>query len=194
MALRASYEIAVIIILSLIFTPVSAILQNAPSSTVDLLPVSTETIPYSIKFVIPSPNQIHSDQIMDQINGPGGDILFATSFGLSTFNGTWSTRHASLDNISQGLMDDYVTAVEFDQDGNLWIGYSGGIQIYNGLYYQVIRDQQLLKDHESMISSAGMMICGSPRASRVFTVSAMVNGHGSSQCPKTGRVFMKSTV
>ncbi|MFA6129316.1 MAG: two-component regulator propeller domain-containing protein [Bacteroidales bacterium] len=83
---------------------------------------------------------------MDQINSPNGDVLIATSFGLSTFNGTWSTRHVNLDNISEGLMDNFITAVEFDHRGNLWIGYSGGIQIYNGVYYQVIRDQPLLKD------------------------------------------------
>ncbi len=146
MASRASYKIAVIIIVSLIFSPVSAILQNAPSFTGDSLSGSPPAVPYTIKFFIPSTNQIHSDQIMDQINGPDGDVLFATSFGLSTFNGTWRTRHANLDNISRGLMDDYVTAIEFDPNGNLWIGYSGGIQIYNGVYYQVIRDQQLLKD------------------------------------------------
>jgi ligand-binding sensor domain-containing protein len=43
-------------------------------------------------------------------------------------------------------MDDFITAIEFDHKGNLWLGYSGGIQIYNGVYYQTIRDQQLLKD------------------------------------------------
>jgi ligand-binding sensor domain-containing protein len=43
-------------------------------------------------------------------------------------------------------MSDFVTAIEFDGDGNLWIGSPGGIQIYNGVYYQVIKDQQLLKD------------------------------------------------
>jgi ligand-binding sensor domain-containing protein len=83
---------------------------------------------------------------MDQINDPNGDVVLATSYGLSTFDGTWSTRHINSDNISQGLMDDFITAVEYDHQGRLWIGYSGGIQIFNGVYYQVIRDQQLLKD------------------------------------------------
>jgi ligand-binding sensor domain-containing protein len=89
---------------------------------------------------------IHSDQINDQINGFNGDVIFGTSFGLSTFNGTWNTRHRNRNNISEGLMDDYITAVEFDNRGRLWIGYSGGIQIYNGNYYESIRDQQLLKE------------------------------------------------
>lgn len=146
MASRASYEIALIIIVCLIFFPVSALPQNDTSSDAESITTNSQTLPYTIKLFIPSQNQVHSDQIKDQINGPDGDVLIATSFGLSTFNGTWSTRHTNLNNISQGLMDDFITAVEFDYQGNLWLGYSGGIQIYNGNYYQVIRDQQLLKE------------------------------------------------
>jgi ligand-binding sensor domain-containing protein len=85
---------------------------------------------------------------MNLINGPDKSVIIATSFGLSTYynNGTWVTRHMNMDNISEGLMNDYITAVEYDADGNLWIGYSKGIQINKGTYYQVIRDQELLKD------------------------------------------------
>ena len=99
-----------------------------------------------ITLFIPSPNMIHSDQILDMISTPEGGVLFGTSFGLSAYNGTWSTRHINRDNISEGLMDEFITAVEYDSNGNLWTGYSGGIQIYDGQYYQTIRDQQLLKD------------------------------------------------
>ena len=146
MASRASYEIAVIFIVFLFFLPVSALPQNGTSSANESITTSSQTLPYTIKLFTPSSNQIHSDQVMDLINSPNGNVLIATAFGLSTFNGTWSTRHINLNNISQGLMDDYITAVEFDHKGNLWIGYSGGIQIYNGAYYQSIRDQQLLKN------------------------------------------------
>jgi ligand-binding sensor domain-containing protein len=102
--------------------------------------------PFSITLFTPSEGMIHSDQILDTINTPQAGVLFATTYGLSMYNGTWSTRHINHDNISEGLMDDYITAVEYDHDGNLWIGYSGGIQIYNGVYYQTLRDQQLFKD------------------------------------------------
>ena len=146
MASRASYEIAIIIIVFLVFFPVSALQQNDTSLIGKPTATSSQTLPYSIKLFIPTQNEVHSDEIKDQINFPNGDVLIATAFGLSTFNGTWSTRHTHLNNISAGLMDDYITAVEFDHKGNLWIGYSGGIQIYNGDYYQVIRDQQLLKE------------------------------------------------
>jgi ligand-binding sensor domain-containing protein len=89
---------------------------------------------------------IHNDKILDQINTPGRDVLFGTSSGLSLYNGTWSTRHINRNNISEGLMDDFITSIEYDPEGNLWIGYSGGIQIYNGIYYLTLRDQQLFKD------------------------------------------------
>jgi len=91
---------------------------------------------------------IHSNQITDMVRGPDGEVVIGTSFGLSTYNGTWSTRHITHDNISEGLMDDYITAVEYDRNGSLWIGYAEGLQIYNGKYYETIRDQQLLKNME----------------------------------------------
>ena len=146
MASRARYEIAVIFLIFLIFYPVSAVQQDNTSFPGESIPTGSQTVPYTITLFIPSANQVHSDQIKDQINSPNGDVIIATAYGLSSFNGTWSTRHINRDNLSQGLMDDYITAIEFDHLENLWLGYSGGIQIYNGVYYQVIRDQQLLKE------------------------------------------------
>jgi hypothetical protein len=145
MAPRAISELVVFVIILFLVPAVGAVLQNVtePASTPE---PSLQTSLYTIKLFIPSPKQIHSDQIKDLVNGPGGDVIIATAFGLSTFNGTWSTRFTNRDNISQGLMDDYITAVEFDHLGNLWLGYSGGLQIYNGVDYTSIRDQQLLKE------------------------------------------------
>lgn len=101
---------------------------------------------YEIRLFIPDRDQIHSDQVNDATNGKSGEVLFATRFGLSAFNGTWSTRHVNRgDNITDGLLDDFITCLEYDHDGRLWIGYPGGIQIYNGAVYYTIRDQQLLK-------------------------------------------------
>jgi ligand-binding sensor domain-containing protein len=139
-------HISFLIVFILVF---STIAQALPPETYGLTGNTTTPGlpgPFHITLFIPSPNMIHSDQVLDQVNTPEGGVLFGTSFGLSLFNGTWSTRHINRDNISEGLMDEYVTAVEYDHDGNLWIGYSGGIQIYNGVYYRTIRDQQLLKD------------------------------------------------
>lgn len=145
MARAGNSRFTVLFFIVLFLSPVTAASENlSVSATTGIIPAPSTT--ESIRLFIPTARMIHSDQINDQINGPGGDVIFGTSFGLSTFNGTWSTRHQDLNNISQGLMDDYITAVEFDHLARLWIGYSGGIQIYNGNYYESIRDQQLLKE------------------------------------------------
>lgn len=89
---------------------------------------------------------IHSDQIKGAVNGKDGAVLIATAYGLSAYNGSWSTRHVIRGNVSEGLLDDFVTALGYDPSGNLWIGYGGGLQIFNGATYQTIRNQQVLKD------------------------------------------------
>jgi len=143
---RARSEIAFFLIFILILSPVTSVSLNASEPADDTGAAGQQTALYTITLFSPRSEEIHSDQIKDQVNARNGDVLLATSFGLSTFNGTWSTRHVNRNNISQGLMDDFITAVEYDHAGNLWIGYSGGIQIFNGVYYQSIRDQQLLKE------------------------------------------------
>jgi len=144
MALPANSRFAVLFLIFLCITPApAATLNSSISNATAFIQQSTQT---TVRLFIPTGDMIHSDQINDQINGFNGDVIFGTSFGLSTYNGTWSTRHRDRNNISQGLMDDYITSVEFDNQERLWIGYSGGIQIYNGNYYESIRDQQLLKE------------------------------------------------
>ena len=145
MAPPANSRIPILLLVLAFMVPVSAgqtnITQTSPDATSTIRPV-----PYTIALFIPKSTQIHSNQVTDLVSGPGGDVVIGTSFGLSTYNGTWSTRHMTLGNVSEGLLDDFITAVEFDRDGNLWIGYPDGIQIYDGRYYRTIRDQQLLKD------------------------------------------------
>ena len=124
-------------------------MTTADDNTTVPVPAAEDTVEkdsYTIRLFIPTQRMIHSDQINDLISGAHGETIIGTSFGLSTYNGSWSTRHRNLNNISEGLMDDYITAVELDGEGNLWIGYSGGIQIYDGRTYRSIRDQQLLKE------------------------------------------------
>ena len=147
MAQPGPFKIFLLFLIVLLVVPSSAdpapIISPSPEVTQPNSPV-----PYTITLFIPSPNTISSTQIMDLINdfNSSGDVLIATSYGLSTYNGTWLTQHMNYNNISEGLMDDFITSIEYDRNGSLWIGYSKGIQIYNGHYYQVIRDQQLLKD------------------------------------------------
>lgn len=68
--------------------------------------------------------------------------------GFSVFNGSWETRHLNRSDPSSGLLDDYVTALAYDPDGRLWIGYPGGIQIYDGKTYLPVTDAGLLKSLE----------------------------------------------
>lgn len=139
--------VLVLIAAALLVLPVIAEGAPYPENLSGPAPESPQT-PYTISLFIPTASMIHSTQIMDMVNVPNttGEVVIATSFGLSTYNGTWSTRHMTLDNQSEGILDDYVTAVEYDPSGNLWIGYPEGLQIYDGRYYQTIRDQQLLKN------------------------------------------------
>jgi ligand-binding sensor domain-containing protein len=144
MASHTRSELFLCLLLLLFLVPVAAgaeIATKTPSSPDD-------QYHGAIHLFIPEAGAIHSTQITDIINGPQGEVLVATAFGLSTYNGSWSTRHVNRNNISAGLMDDYVTALEFDSAGNLWIGFGDGIQIYNGHDYTVIQDQELLKSLE----------------------------------------------
>jgi hypothetical protein len=147
MALRANSELAIIFFLFILIATVAvSALQQVSDSTTNAGVNGNPA--YTIKLFTPASNSIHSVQITDITNGLNGDVLFATSFGLSDYNGMWSTRHLDRENISEGIMNDFVTAVEYDGNRNLWIGYSGGLQIYNGAYYQSILDPQLLKSTE----------------------------------------------
>jgi ligand-binding sensor domain-containing protein len=145
MVQTANSDIFLFLIVLLLLIPVTAGEDNS-SHSVAASASTDPRAPYTIQLFIPTQKMIHSDQINDLTSGPGGETIIGTSFGLSTYNGSWSTRHRNLNNISEGLMDDYITAVERDRDGNLWIGYSSGLQIYDGNSYRSIRDQQLLKE------------------------------------------------
>lgn len=136
--------------LLLVMLLVSLVLVSAVSAA----PAPETTTPdtreqYTITLFIPASNSIPTTQIMDLINefNASGNVLIATSRGLSLFDreGEWSTRHMTYVNVSEGLLDDFVTSIEYDNEGRLWIGYSEGIQIYNGNYYQTFRDQQMMK-------------------------------------------------
>ncbi len=146
MARPATSRLLILLFILAFIVPVSADLTNVTNISPDATAAATRPVPYTITLFIPRSTMIHSAQVTDLISGPGGEVVIATSFGLSTYNGTWWTRHMTLGNLSEGLLDDYITAVEYDHNGSLWIGYPEGIQIYNGRYYQTIRDQQLLKD------------------------------------------------
>jgi hypothetical protein len=145
MARTVNSDVVLLFLVLLLFFPVTAA-QDNPTDLLNTTEDTAPQAPYTVQLFIPTERMVHSDQINDLTSGPKGETIIGTSFGLSTYNGSWSTRHRNLNNISEGLMDDYITAVERDSDGNLWIGYSSGLQIYDGNVYRSIRDQQLLKE------------------------------------------------
>ncbi len=99
----------------------------------------------SVFLFRPSSDSIPSAQVNAIVNGLHGEVLIGTPLGLSTYDGSWSTQHINRDNLSSGLLDNFVTALAYDNSGNLWIGFAGGIQIYNGNDFQNVIDQELLK-------------------------------------------------
>jgi hypothetical protein len=145
----ARQKISNLLLLLFLVLAYPVLAQTAASVKVSPDPLSEARDPavlFPIKVFIPESGSVSTDRITDLINGPAGEVILGTTRGISVFNGTWRTIHENYANISEGLMDDYITAVEFDPRGRLWIGNGGGIQIFNGQYYDVIRDQQILKD------------------------------------------------
>ena len=62
--------------------------------------------------------------------------------------------HIDRNNLSNGLLDNFVTALAYDNAGNLWIGYAGGIQIYDGNNFQTVNNQGAVKKPPDPGSSA----------------------------------------
>jgi len=90
---------------------------------------------------------IYSERVKDSVNGPFGEVLFATDQGIAIYadNG-WTTLSESSDP-SQGLLSRMVLALEYDPDGRLWIGYPGGLQVADGeVGYVTIQDHHMLKN------------------------------------------------
>jgi ligand-binding sensor domain-containing protein len=139
MALPTKYEIVFCFLIIFCLIPVAA--GAGPMAT----DASGQQYRDAITLFRPTSYSIPSTQVNAIINGLHGEVLIATPLGLSTYDGSWSTRHINRNNLSNGLMDNFVTALAYDSSGNLWIGYAGGIQIYNGINYLSVTDQQLLK-------------------------------------------------
>ncbi len=104
-------------------------------------PVSAEIILFS-----PASNSVSTSDVRDITNGPDNSVIFATTNGISYYDGSWKISHMDWLPNHKGQMDDFVVAVEYDNNNNLWIGYAGGLQIFDGKTYTTITDQQLLKN------------------------------------------------
>ena len=112
-----------------------------------------------IVLFAPGSNQISSLGVIDVAEDDRGTLYFATDNGLSVFDGKWHITHMTYGNPGTGLLSDHVLAVEFDPQGNLWLGYPDGLQKLVGGAYETTRDQQLLKslDIHSLLLANGRM-------------------------------------
>ena len=105
-------------------------------------PVSAEIKAYWPGF----DNSISTSDVMDITNGPEGSVVFATSNGLCVFSkDSWTIFHSkAIDKRGylQGIpLNDFVKCAEYDNSNNLWLGFSSGLQIYDGYTTPVtIRD------------------------------------------------------
>jgi ligand-binding sensor domain-containing protein len=90
-------------------------------------------------------DQISSVGVLDIAENLHGDLFFGTENGLSYYDGEWHIVHHVPWDSRKGLLSDHVLAVEFDGDGNLWMGHPNGLQRLEGGTYITTDDQQLLK-------------------------------------------------
>lgn len=104
------------------------------------------TVQGGIVQFAPGLDQVPSVRVSDMVSGREGECYFATDNGLSIFNGTWRTLHPNHSSRREGVLSDRVLSLELDAEGTLWIGYSTGLQWYNGSGFVTLQDQQLLKN------------------------------------------------
>jgi hypothetical protein len=90
-------------------------------------------------------DQISSLGVLDITEDIHGSLYFGTSNGLSFYDGAWHILHMTYGDPEKGLLSDHVLALEFDHEGDLWIGYPNGLQRLEGDSFVTVRDQQLLK-------------------------------------------------
>ncbi len=100
-----------------------------------------------ILFIPQSDQLIVSENVKDMVNGLHGEVIFATDAGVAIYDsaGEWHSVHTNR-NVSLGLLGEMVTAAEYDHRGRLWFGFSNGLQVYDGVLFETVQDQQLLKN------------------------------------------------
>ncbi|QSZ66283.1 hypothetical protein RJ40_01595 [Methanofollis aquaemaris] len=109
----------------------------------------TLSLPASADLTIflPSYGGLSSTQVHDCVNGPEGEVVFATSDGLSFYDGAnWTTYHAPKGYMPEWLSSDTVLSIEYGPEGALWIGTTLGLQTLDGHTFRNIADQHRLKN------------------------------------------------
>jgi ligand-binding sensor domain-containing protein len=106
-----------------------------------LAPVSAELV-----IVSPALSTYSTSQVNDYTNGPEGEVVFATSSGLTTYNGTWTTYRTPPAFRKDTLISDFILTVAYGPDGMLWIGTPAGLQRMNGQVFETVAGQERLKN------------------------------------------------
>lgn len=104
--------------------------------------------PVSADLVIfpPSSSTYSTYLVNDYTNGPEGEVIFATSSGLTSYNGNWTTYHYPPAYRKDSLISDFILSVTYGPDGMLWIGTPAGLQRMNGQAFEVVAGQEQLKN------------------------------------------------
>lgn len=106
-----------------------------------LVPVSAD-----VMIVSPSSSTYATYLVNDYTNGPEGEVIFATSSGLTFYNGTWTTCHPPPAYRKDTLLSDFILSVAYGPDGLLWIGTPAGLQRMNGPIFETMAGQEQLKN------------------------------------------------
>jgi ligand-binding sensor domain-containing protein len=106
-------------------------------------------------------DEISSVGVTDIAGNLHGDIYFGTDNGLSFYDGSWRIVHPVYGDRRLGLLSNHVLAVEFDRDGNLWMGFPAGLQRLERGSFVTMEDQQLFKSldiHDLLMRNREMWV------------------------------------
>lgn len=93
----------------------------------------------------PGPDTLVSCDVKAIAEGQDGMVAFATSSGISMFDGGWTSLHATPWEYETGMRDDYLRSLSFDSVNSLWIGYAAGIQTYDGAVFSNIDEGMIFR-------------------------------------------------
>jgi ligand-binding sensor domain-containing protein len=89
----------------------------------------------TVMTFIPATGSISSLEVMDISESHDGMVAFATTNGLSLYDSGWATIQKEPWNYDTGLQDDFIQTIEFDDKNYLWLGFSAGVQKYDGISF-----------------------------------------------------------
>lgn len=95
-----------------------------------IIPVSGTLTTY-----IPANGSISSLDVMDIAESHDGMVAFATTNGLSLFDSGWVAIQSEPWEYDTGLQSNFINTIEFDKNNFLWLGFSAGVQKYDGIVF-----------------------------------------------------------